>query len=480
MPGNLLNADISFPDLTKGQSTDEKFRLVTNYLYMLLEQLRYSFGNIGVENFNESELDSLVNLITEPIYVQLSDEAGNIASLTATAEQLISRMTDAEGNISTLQQTSTSLMSQVTDLEGNVSTLQQTSQSLSSRITNAEGDISSLTQTVNGFTLSVTNGTESSVIRLMSGSAQISSATIQMTGLVTFTDLSGNGTTVINGNNITTGTIDADRINMTGAITWSDLSYGVQSDINGAYTAAQNAQDAAEDASSAVASVNSTVNSWRYGGTTYIDGGSIMTGTVTASTLRGGLIGILNSNGTQIGYISVGSSTSTGLQFISGGNLYMESASCSLQMTGRNMSVSCDNFCPSGTAANLGNSSLGMWQAVYSYTAEIQTSDENIKHDIAEIPQKYLDMMDDITPVIYKMDNGTSNRYHTGFIAQNVKEAMDAHGVSDLELAAWCKDVDAQGNELQMLRYVEFIAIMWAKIRQQDSRIKELEAKING
>ena len=149
-------------------------------------------------------------------------------------------------------------------------------------------------------------------------------------------------------------------------------------------------------------------------------------------------------------------------------------------MVSRNMSVSCNNFCPSGTAANLGNSSLGMWQAVYSYTAEIQTSDENIKHDIAEMPQKYIDMMDDITPVVYKMDNGTSDRYHTGFIAQNVKAAMDAHGVSDLELAAWCKDVDTEGNELQMLRYVEFIAIMWAKIRQQETRIKKLEENGNG
>ena len=157
MPGNLLNADISFPDLTGEQSTQEKFRLVENYLYMLLEQLRYSFGNIGMENFNDSELDSLVNLITEPIYVQLEDEAGNIASIAATAEQLVSRMTDAEGNISVLQQTSTSIMSQVSDLEGNVSTLQQTSQSLTAQVSNVEGDVAKISVTVNGITQSVSD-----------------------------------------------------------------------------------------------------------------------------------------------------------------------------------------------------------------------------------------------------------------------------------------------------------------------------------
>ena len=463
MPGNLLNADISFPDLTGEKSTQEKFRLVENYLYMLLEQLRYSFGNIGIENFNDSELDSLVNLITEPIYVQLEDEAGNIASVAATAEQLVSRMSDAEGNISVLQQTSTSIMSQVSDLEGNVSTLQQTSQSLTAQVSNVEGAVSRISVTVNGITQSVSD--------LETGMSQ--TLRISPNG-VTITNAQGDAVTIDGGQ------INATNLNLTGAITWSDLASDAQGEINGAYNAASSAQNTASNAYSLASSAqatantaNNTVNRWVYPGTTYIDGTQLMTGTVTASTLRGGTIGILNSYGAQIGYITVGSSTMTGLQLISGGNLYLASGSCTIQMVNRDMSVSCNNFCPSGTAANLGNSSLGMWQAVYSYTAEIQTSDENIKHDIAEIPQKYIDMMDDITPVIYKMDNGTGNRYHTGFIAQNVKAAMDAHGVSDLELAAWCKDVDTEGNELQMLRYMEFIAIMWAKIKQ-------LEAKIDG
>ena len=47
MPSNLLNADTGFPDLMGNQSTDEKFRMVSDYLYMLLEQLRYSMANLG-------------------------------------------------------------------------------------------------------------------------------------------------------------------------------------------------------------------------------------------------------------------------------------------------------------------------------------------------------------------------------------------------------------------------------------------------
>ena len=37
MPTNLSIADSSFPQLTKQQSTDEKFDKIQSYLYMLLK-----------------------------------------------------------------------------------------------------------------------------------------------------------------------------------------------------------------------------------------------------------------------------------------------------------------------------------------------------------------------------------------------------------------------------------------------------------
>lgn len=216
MPSNILTTDTSFPQLTEEQSTDEKFGVITNYLYMLLEQLRYSMANLGRENFNDAEFDSIANIITEPVYVQLEGVEGEVASLQLTAQSLTSRITDAEGNISTLQQTSSSLLVRVSDAEGNISSLQVTAQSLTSRITNAEGSISSLTQTVNSITLSVSNGEYSSTIRLLMDGVIISSRTIQFSGMVTFSDLEGSGTTYINGDNIQTGTISA--INISGCI----------------------------------------------------------------------------------------------------------------------------------------------------------------------------------------------------------------------------------------------------------------------
>lgn len=190
MPSNILTTDTSFPQLTEEQSNDEKFGVITNYLYMLLEQLRYSMANLGRENFNDAEFDSIANIITEPVYVQL------------------------EG------------------VEGEVASLQLTAQSLTSRITNAEGAVSSLTQTVNSITLSVSNGETSSTIRLLRDGIIVASRTIQFSGMVTFSDLSGSGTTIINGDNIQTGTISA--INISGCIIEGSIFRSVL-DYNGDY-----------------------------------------------------------------------------------------------------------------------------------------------------------------------------------------------------------------------------------------------------
>ena len=224
-----MAADTGFPALTEGQSDGEKIRIITNYLYMLLEQLRYTNANMGVENFSESGIEDLTTLITEPVYAHLTDTDGRIAdltltaqglsaqltgvegqvtALTATADGLTARMSDAEGNISTLSATAAGLQSRVTDAEGNISTLSATAAGLQSRVTDAEGDISTLSQTVNGMTLSVSNQESQSTIRLMANGVQIGSAgVISMTGLVAFSDLENAGYTTINGANITTGTI---------------------------------------------------------------------------------------------------------------------------------------------------------------------------------------------------------------------------------------------------------------------------------
>lgn len=187
MPGNILSADSNFPNLSAAQSDSEKINIIQNYLYMLLEQLRYTMANLGMENFNEKEFDDIAKIITDPVYAQLKDT------------------------------------------EGNITALQLQAQGLTIRVQDAEGAVSSLTQTVNGMRLQVSNGEYKSSISLTANGTTISSQVIQFTGMVTFQDLEDSGTTIINGDNITTGTIsamDIDGCYITGSIFQSVLSSG--------------------------------------------------------------------------------------------------------------------------------------------------------------------------------------------------------------------------------------------------------------
>lgn len=121
-----------------------------------------------------------------------------------------------------------SITSTVQGLNGKISTLEQTDSEIRAEITDSvNGLSSSIDAKLDSITLEVTTESGTTSISLLGG------GTIDLTGFVTFTGLSG-GTTTIDGSCIKTGTIDADRINLTGAITWGDLSSSVQSAINNA------------------------------------------------------------------------------------------------------------------------------------------------------------------------------------------------------------------------------------------------------
>lgn len=216
MPTALMLTEDALPKYNEAQDDTQRIKEIYNYLFMLVEQLRYSLANLGVQNFNETELNNISDSISDPleedigvVTKRITDAEGNISELTMTSSALVSRISDAEGNINQLTVTSEALVNRIGDAEGNINQLSLTAQSLSSRISDAEGNISTISQTVNGLSFSVTNGSSSSIIRLMSGSIQLSSASISFSGMVTFSDLSTSGRTTINGGNITTGTIEA-------------------------------------------------------------------------------------------------------------------------------------------------------------------------------------------------------------------------------------------------------------------------------
>ena len=174
MPSALMLTEDALPKYNESESDEQRIKDIYSYLFMLVEQLRYSLGNLGASNFNDTELgligegitaelDGEVSLITKA----LVGETGSIAQIIASGDALYARIADAE-----------------------------------------EKAVEAIA-TVDGLQFKVTNGEESSTLQLFSGNTVLTSANIQITGMVTFSDLETSGSTRINGGNIVTGTITA-------------------------------------------------------------------------------------------------------------------------------------------------------------------------------------------------------------------------------------------------------------------------------
>lgn len=110
-------------------------------------------------------------------------------------------------------------------------------------------------------------------------------------------------------------------------------------------------------------------------------------------------------------------------------------------------------------------------------TGQLQTSsDKHLKKDINNLDEKYDKLFNNLQPVSFKYKDG--HRTHVGFIAQDVKEAMDKANISNEDFAAYCEDKKDSGVECS-LRYSEFIAINTMQIKKLKDEVKELKEQIN-
>lgn len=350
-----------------------------------------------------------------------------------------------------------------------------------------EGQISSISVKLDSITLSVSNGSTSSTIELKAGETTISSETIQMDGLVTFTGLSS-GTTTINGACIKTGQIDADRLNLTGAITFSDLSSSVQGDINDAQSTANSAYSLANAANNTANNAENKVEAWSYRGTTYIDGSKIQTGTVEASILRGGTVELLASGGSAVGSIEITSTTTgVGLEFVtnrggmrmtSAGNWWVDTTNCSFGTTSTGRFSFSDSPTPSSDGSvTLGRSTV-RWGDVYSQNATINTSDANFKKDVEYGLDRFLPVFDALRPVSFKFIDGQSDRTHMGIIAQDLEETLSELNIPTKDFAAFIKSwgIDEETKESgyrYAIRYGEFIPLLIYQVQKIKEALKD-------
>lgn len=67
MPSGLFGADTKFPWYGEGDTQEKKLEKMQSYLFMLLEELRFSLSNMGKENFNENGFREISEEIAGPV-----------------------------------------------------------------------------------------------------------------------------------------------------------------------------------------------------------------------------------------------------------------------------------------------------------------------------------------------------------------------------------------------------------------------------
>lgn len=161
-----------------------------------------------------------------------------------------------------------------------------------------------------------------------------------------------------------------------------------------------------------------------------------------------------------------------------------------------------DNTYNLGQATSAGYGANRRWQRLYSNNTTISTSDVNAKTDVADSPLG-LAFINSLRPIsyrwivghhevvkdaegnpviigedsmgkpIFELEDVPGKRLHYGFIAQEVKQAVDASGVEDF--AGWVKDDISDPNSTESLSYEQFIAPMAKAIQELSARVQQLE-----
>lgn len=206
---------------------------------------------------------------------------------------------------SLISKTSEEILLQVeNEIEGLSSSFSVQLQQIQSQVTGLNGQVSSITQKVDNITLSVSNGSTSSSISLSVGGVTVSSQTIQMNGLVTFTGLA-NGTTTIDGACIKTGTIEANRID-------TDSLYVKAANITGSLTIGQLPNNVATtgDIPDRVSELENDEGYQTERGVVEIIDGTVTADYVnalriTARTLQGREVELLDSGGSKVGAMEI-------------------------------------------------------------------------------------------------------------------------------------------------------------------------------
>ena len=428
MPTTFQLVETTFPN-GEGKTTQEQINGVYDYLFVLLEQLRYTLFNLDESNLNQDALSEFIKNINEPIYAKIEDTDKNVNEISITAKGLDARLSNAEGDITLVVLAVLFCFLLLGSWKWDITQLDTTAKGLQVSVSNLDGAITNIKTDVNGIRATVRTK-------------------IDATQAQSIFDQSAQGFTL--------------------AVTSGENGTIFKLNYNGAQIASTGSIDL------------------------YVDAVNIY-GTLTATKLRGGSISIVDDDDNECGTIQTTYASSSDYKldisssamelFAEDGSLFIASgwdrsnkyhASIEVDGNSEEVQIKGDVIPNSDALYNLGSRNF-VWDAIYCSTNELNGSDRNIKNSIEALPEKYVRMLELVEPKRYKLNSGTSGRFHTGFIAQEVEDAMRACGINSQEFAGWARATREDGSETYFLRYSEFIPILWAKVREQEERLKRLE-----
>lgn len=431
------------PKISENSLDEKKERKqILNYLALLDEKLRYMFQNIDIEENLSADSQKMFFKYGEDIKNVIKDTEGNFSLFEQTINGISMAVQDAEGNISLLQQTAAGLSSSVASVEGKVSTLEQTAERIETSVYDLDGNVSTLEQTANSIKTTVSN-LQDDVDDAYSMAEQAEDH---------FSWIVASGTS-------------ASKMTLTDEfleIIADELVIEADIRLYGEMA------------------VYSTETGSTYGG--YLAYGSGNNGSGTST-------GVLLASKDQCSYFIA---TNSGVRMTYDDEYAVYCTSAGVTLAGDyNFRAATNFYCLSDGDAALGTSSYH-WAVVYADTGTINTSDEREKNSIGYDLTAYEGLFERLKPTQYKMNNGTSDRFHIGFIAQDVEKAMEEIEMDSKDFAGFIKspvylkelengEPDTESGIIDhnyALRYSEFTALNTHMIQKLMKRVEELENKL--
>ena len=415
------------------------------------------YGGIQLPNINEENLDdkkerkqilNYLALLDEKlrymfqnidIEENLSEESKEV--FLEMGQEIKNLVQDTDGRFSMLAQTVDGINTLVSDPDKGLSAISQKADSISSTVANLSGQVSSVTQTADKLTSRVSS-VEDDVEDAYSLAEQASDH---------FSWIVESGTS-------------ASRMTLTDEfleIVADNIEIRADIDLHGEMTVWRDAEMDLEGG--------------RFG---YMYGDDPLNGStkgigMTDYSKSGGVI--CHGSGSAIWYDDYGITIdSSDINFIGDYDFYLAT----------------NFYCGTDGESALGRSNR-TWAMLYADACSCCTSDERRKNSIGYDLTAYEGLFERLKPTQFKMNNGTSDRYHIGFISQDVESAMEEIGMDSKAFAGFIKspvyEEDEKGKEIEGgnvvdhrygLRYEEFIALNTHMIQKLMARVSELESKL--